>query len=67
VGGFERLDRFTRAIENQLQPQANFQAALAYERAISPSLNGRTVFDDRKPKTSKPQARKKSEKQLKLF
>jgi hypothetical protein len=49
-------------VEKQSQPQVDFEAALAHERAISPSLDGRTVFDDRKP-----QARKKNENQLKLF
>ncbi len=45
--GFQRLDRFVRAVEQQVEPQANFEAALAHERAISPSLDGRTVFDKR--------------------
>ena len=44
-----RLERFTRSVERRLQPVANFGAVIAHERAISPSLNGRTVFDD-KPK-----------------
>jgi hypothetical protein len=44
--GFRRLDQFTRAVEEDLQPRANFDAALAYERKISKSLGGRTVFDD---------------------
>ena len=38
---------------NRVEPEADFEAALAHERAISPSLDGRTVFDDRKPKTRK--------------
>ena len=62
IDGFTRLDRFTRMVETQTEPTADFEPALAHERAISPSLNGRTVFDDRKPKT-----RSKDEKQLKLF
>jgi hypothetical protein len=33
-----------------------------HERAISPALDGRTVFDDRKPL-----AKKNNKKQLKLF
>jgi hypothetical protein len=41
--GFRRLDRFTRAIEERCAPQADFRAAVAQERAISPSLGGRTV------------------------
>src|ERR1700676_669098 len=47
--GFARLDRFIRAIEQQCRPQADFEAILAHEHAISGQLNGRTVFDDRRP------------------
>ena len=43
--GFRRLDRLTRAVEEQRQPLADFSAAIAHERAISASLGGRTVFD----------------------
>lgn len=49
--GFQRLDHLTRTIENQRQPLANFHAALAHERKISASLDGRTVFDDRRNAT----------------
>jgi hypothetical protein len=45
LDGFARLDRFTRAVERRLSPEANFDAALAHERKISPALGGRTVFD----------------------
>lgn len=48
VEGFRRLDRLTRNVEENLSPQADFKAALAYEGAISPFLDGRTVFDDKK-------------------
>jgi hypothetical protein len=41
--GFQRLDRFTRAIEERCAPQADFEAAIAHEHAISSSLDGRTV------------------------
>lgn len=47
VGGFARLDRLTRAVENGREPMADFDAAIAHERAISASLGGRTVMDDR--------------------
>jgi hypothetical protein len=50
VEGFRRLDHLTRTVENDRQPLADFDAALEHERAISPSLNGRTVFDDRSPR-----------------
>ncbi len=41
--GFARLDRFTRAIEQQCVPQADFDAVVAHEHAISPELGGRSV------------------------
>jgi hypothetical protein len=46
LDGFARLDRFVRAVEDRCTPQADFERAIAHERAISRSLNGRTVFDD---------------------
>ena len=49
IDGFRRLDRLTRAVEENRQPAADFNAALAHERRISPSIGGRTVFDDRRP------------------
>lgn len=44
--GMKRLDRFVRGVEERFTPRANFDAVLEHERAISPSLGGRTVFDD---------------------
>ena len=44
--GFARLDRFTRAIESRLSPEANVEAAIAREREDSPRFGGRTVVDD---------------------
>lgn len=41
--GFRRLDEFTRNIERQLEPRANFKKAVAHERRISASLDGRSV------------------------
>jgi uncharacterized protein len=46
LGGFKRLDAFTRAIEARRGPEADVTATIAHERAISESLDGRTVFDD---------------------
>src|SRR5688572_4534344 len=46
LGGFKRLDAFTRAIEARRGPEADVTATIAHERAISTSLGGRTVFDD---------------------
>jgi uncharacterized protein len=56
LDGFRRLDRLVRAVETELQPNADFDAAIVHEEAISPSLDGRSVFDV-----------KVREKQLKLF
>jgi hypothetical protein len=46
--GFRRLDQFVHAVERRFSPQADFEAAMAHERAISAQLGGRTVFDDRR-------------------
>jgi uncharacterized protein len=43
--GFRRLERFARAVETGLEPKADFDAAIAHENAISPPLDGRSVFD----------------------
>lgn len=56
LDGFRRLESFVRAVESELEPQADFDAVIAHEKAISPSLDRRSVFDD-KPK----------KKQLSLF
>ncbi len=53
--GFRRLDRLTRKIEENRQPAADFNATIARERAISKSLGGRTVFDDKPKKKKSPQ------------
>lgn len=45
--GFRRLERFVRTIETELKPEANFDAAIDHENAISRSLDGRSVFDDK--------------------
>ena len=46
LSGFERLHRFVRAVEQKHEPEADFNAALRHEHAISRELGGRTVFDD---------------------
>lgn len=45
--GFRRLERFVRMIETELKPEADFEAIIAHEKAISRSLDGRSVFDDK--------------------
>ena len=50
LDGMKRLDRFVRGVEARYRPRADFDAVMAHEHDISPSLGGRTVFDDvRKP------------------
>lgn len=46
LDGFKRLDRFVRNIEHTASPRAELNAAIAYEKKISPELRGRTVFDE---------------------
>jgi hypothetical protein len=48
IRGFQRLDRFVRAVEQHCEARADFDAAIAYERAVAPSLGGRTVMDGRR-------------------
>jgi uncharacterized protein len=47
--GLRRLDRFVRAVEERMAPRAEFDALVKHESAISKSLGGRSVFDDRCP------------------
>ncbi len=47
LDGFRRLERFVRTVETQLKPVADFDAAIAHEKAISRSLDGRSVSDNR--------------------
>ena len=46
--GFARLDRFVRVVEERARPVADFDRVVEHEHAISPELDGRSVFDDRK-------------------
>jgi uncharacterized protein len=50
LDGFRRLERFTGTVEERYEPRADFNAVIAHEQAISPSLGGRSVFDDLKKK-----------------
>jgi uncharacterized protein len=45
LDGFRRLESFARTVETELTPKADFDAVIAYENAISPSLDGRSVID----------------------
>jgi hypothetical protein len=46
LDALRRLDRFTRSVEMRFSPQADFDATIKHERAISYSLDGRTVMDE---------------------
>jgi uncharacterized protein len=51
LDGFRRLNRFVQNVENNLQPEADLASVVAHENAISESLNGRSVFDDKPRRT----------------
>ena len=51
VEGFRRLDRLTRDVEHHRRPVADFDAVIAHEHAISPSLSGRSVAQSRPRKS----------------
>ena len=48
IEGFQRLNRFVQVVEKKMAPQADFDSLIRHEWSISKSLNGRSVFDDRK-------------------
>lgn len=48
LAGFQRLERFVKGVETRLKPEADFDALLRHENAISSSLNGRTVSSGRR-------------------
>jgi hypothetical protein len=54
--GLRKLDRLVRAVETNLQPEANFAKIMRHEQNISPALDGRTAT-----------GRRKSSRQLSLF
>ena len=47
LDGFRRLERFVRGVETELEPEADLDAVITHENAISISLDGRSVFDDK--------------------
>jgi uncharacterized protein len=59
--GLRRLDQLVRLVEQQYGPEADFRNILNHERGLSPSLNGRTVMDDRRQRQAARPA------QLRLF
>ncbi len=62
LDGFRRLEKFARAVEQNCEPCAEFDAVIAHENAISRDLGGRSVFDDTKKEPPVPRS-----KQLSLF
>ena len=59
--GFQRLEKFVAAVERHREPRADFEKLIAHENEMSPSLNGRSVFDD------KPRRRTTNNRQQRLF
>ena len=47
LDGFRRLEQFARGVETRMKPETNLDALVAHENAISRSLGGRSVFDDK--------------------
>ena len=45
LDGMKRLDKFVRIVEQKYSPEADFDAVMTHEHAISKSLGGRSVFD----------------------
>jgi uncharacterized protein len=54
--GFRRLHRFVEAMETRLDTDVDLPALVAHENRISPSLNGRSVQDDRKRRKAEPES-----------
>ncbi len=68
LDGMRRLDQFVRAVQERHQPEADFNASIGHERAISREMGGRTVFDDRQREHSRQkEVRQKESWQLDLF
>jgi hypothetical protein len=59
--GLKRLDRFVRAVESHMAPEADVAGALAYERRMSPAFDGRTVFDREPREVPRPARRRKGQ------
>ena len=51
LDGFRRLNRFVERIEQTHEPEADLDSLIQHENAISPSLGGRSVFDDEPRRT----------------
>ena len=60
LDGFRRLEQFARGVETRMKPEANLDALVAHENAISPSLGGRSVFDDRVRRSRQANSKQRS-------
>ncbi|HXI22498.1 MAG TPA: DUF763 domain-containing protein [Pyrinomonadaceae bacterium] len=47
LDALKRLHKFARSVESRFEPLADFDAVIKHEQAISKSLDGRTVLDDK--------------------
>lgn len=57
LDGMKRLDKFVRAVGERYSPEADFDAVMAHEHAISKSLDGRSVFESREDRRRSGQLR----------
>jgi hypothetical protein len=64
IDGFARLDRFVRDVEQNCAPEADLERVIEHELAISQSLDGRSVFDGRRPMD---RDKSKRDRQMQLF
>jgi uncharacterized protein len=55
IQSFRRLHRFVEAVETRMTVEADLQAVMKHEMEISPSLGGRSVFDDKARSTKNRQ------------
>jgi hypothetical protein len=62
LDSFRRLNKFVEAVQTQMRPEADLRSLVAHEKALSPSLGGRSVGQKRRPPRLYPTSR-----QLSLF
>jgi hypothetical protein len=56
LGGFRRLNQFVEVVEERMNPDIDLPGLIAHELAISPSLGGRSVANDRRARNRPPSA-----------
>jgi hypothetical protein len=67
MAGMKRLDTFVRAVEQRYSPEADFDAVMTHEHAISKSLNGRSVWDPATSFKARNYPERPASTQLRLF